>query len=594
MKGKNLLLGLSEIDPKFIAEAETENIGKGKTRSPRRMILVAAVIALCLLLVGCGVAYVLKMQNLKIGEQEVTFDVFDYDPESGEAVEYVGKTTATQQVLTLTGLKGTPGYQATQEWFEFKKAYDPNYVIMEEAEDDPTDYPKEYDGYYPYSQEMIDKINEITRKYGLRLMGEETILHGGRLFYQEAGIDRLVTPESGAEVSVESATIYDGGSMKINLFFMDMPDEIWPYRMTNSMYYSQKDCFNPYTMEIGVDSDWEEWNYTTSGGQNVLLLLSDGMGWVICDRADATIAIRILTNGENQSAQITKQQFEQVADAFDYTMEPDFGGLVISFEGVDPGDLVQTRNGCTLELKKVETDGLVANITFGLTIPEDYPLEQNGEALGVGFASGSAAPASGETAYDNGSLQEIDDGDGLPYTKQLLLTMTPERMNEDNQQESALEQGATWIFHWQDLEATYWDGERTQFETLWRIEGDWQFAVTFDEGDFRVVEMVREPVTTNVVVGWGMDGGDVYGDAVISSLELRAMSAAILCEPGSAELTDYKNQRYMTVVLEDGTEVKLQERSMAGNRIVCLLEKPVDLDTVDHVRLADGTKLSVQ
>lgn len=594
MKGQKLLIGLSEIDPKYIEEAETDTIAQRKPRRLRSVVLIAAIIALSLLLVGCGVAYVLKMQNMTIGKQEVTFDVFDYDPDSGEAVSYVGKTTATQQVLTLTGLKGTPGYQATQEWFEFKKAYDPNYAIMEAAEENPMEYPHEYDGYYPYTQEMIDKIDEITRKYDLRLMGKKTALHGGKLFYRESGIESLVTPESGAEVSVESATIFDGDSMHISLFFMDVPDDVWPYRMTNSLYYSKKDCFNPYTMEIGDESKWKEWNYTTASGQDVLLLLSDGMGWIVCDRSDATIAIRILTNGDAHMVETTDRQFEKIADAFDYAMEPDFSGLVTSFDGVDPSNLVQTQNGCTLELKKVETDGLVANITLGLTIPEDYPLERDGESLGVSFASGSITPASGEEAYDNSSLQEIDDGDGQANTKELLLSMTPERLDENNQQESALDPGSTWIFHWEDLEASYWDEELTQFETLWRIEGNWQFAITFDEGDFRVVEMVQEPVTTSVVVAWGLDGSDVYGDAVISSLELRSMSATILCEPGSAELTDHKNQRYMVVVMKDGSEVRLQERSMAINRIVCMLEKPVDLDAVDHVRLADGTILTMK
>lgn len=597
MKGKNLLIGLNHISQKYIDEAENETLSKSSVRKYlRRPLLVAAVIALSLMLVGCGVVYVLKMQNMKIGEQEVTYDVFDHDPDSGEAVAYVGKETATQQVLTLTGLKGTPGYQATQEWFEFKKAYDPDFAIMEAAEENPIEYPEEYDGYYPYTQEMIDKIDEITEKYHLRLMGKGASLHGGRLFYEESGVESLLVPGSKAEVSVESASIYDGGSMHIILFFMDMPEEEgqWPCRMTNSLFYSKKDCFNPYyTMEIGNEDNWKEWNYTTASGQDVLLLLSDGMGWIICDRADATIAIRILTNGEYHSEEITDRQFERIADSFDFSMEPDFNGLVTSFEGVDPRNPVQTQNGCTIELKSVETDGQIAYITLGLTIPEEYPLQRNGEPIGISFASGSITPSSGEEIYGGNSMQEIDDGDGLANTKDLLIYFQPARLNAEKEEESALTPGSTWMFHWEDLVAEYWGDALPQMETLWRIEGNWQFEITFDEGDFREIELLNEPVSTNVVVAWGLDGSDVYGDATISSFKLRSMSASILCEPGSAELTDYKNEKYVTVVMKDGSEVKMHPSSQTINVQIYLLEEPVDLDEVDHVRLADGTKLEI-
>lgn len=140
---------------------------------------------------------------------------------------------------------------------------------------------------------------------------------------------------------------------------------------------------------------------------------------------------------------------------------------------------------------------------------------------------------------------------------------------------------------------TYWDNETLQQETLWRIEGDWQFEITFGDEDFQEIQLIREPVSTNVVVAWGFDGADVYGDASITSFKLRSMSAAITCDPGSAELTDYKNERYVTAVMRDGAEVKLNQRSQSGENQIFLLEQPIDLDEVDHVLLADGTRLEI-
>lgn len=601
MNGKDLFLGLSYIDRKLIEEAETETLTVRKRRTLRRPLQVAALIALMLLLVGCGVVYVLKMQNMKIGEQEVTYDVFDYDPDSGEAVAYVGKNTTTQQVLTLTGLKGTPSYQATQEWFEFEKAYDPDYVIYDSLRGNYPEYPSDYDAYGPYTQEMVDKINEIAAKYDLKLLGKKMGLHGGRLFYEESGIDSLLVPGSKAEVDVESPSMYAGGSLHISLMWLTMPEEEgqWQKRLTTSLYFTKKDCFNPFTTEIGDASNWREWNYTTASGYDVLMLRSDGIGWIICDRPDATISLRVLTGDDVYSDEggtvtvdsmyMSDWQFEQVAEAIDFSMEPDFGGLVTSFEGVDPTNPVQTQNGCTIELKNAVTDGLVAYVTLGITVPEGYPLDVS--IRSNNFFSEFLVPTSGEKVYGSHTMHQLDDGDGLENTMDLVIEYIPTRETEDGKEEPAIDPGSVWMFHWEDLMATYWDSENAQEETLWRTEGDWHFEITFDEGDFREIEMVREPVSTNVVVAWGFDGSDVYGDASITSFKLRSLSAAIICDPGSAELTDYKNDRHVMVVLKDGTEVKLNQRTQRIDSLIFLTEMPINLDEVDHIRLVDGTKL---
>ena len=56
MNGQEIFLGLSYISRKYIEEAETETVsgGAGKAHRIRRPFLLAAVIALLLLLVGCG------------------------------------------------------------------------------------------------------------------------------------------------------------------------------------------------------------------------------------------------------------------------------------------------------------------------------------------------------------------------------------------------------------------------------------------------------------------------------------------------------------------------------------------------------------
>ncbi len=59
MTGQNLLIGLSYIDRKYIEESEQDfSEKKAKHLSAKKLWLIAAVIVLALLLVGCTVAYV--------------------------------------------------------------------------------------------------------------------------------------------------------------------------------------------------------------------------------------------------------------------------------------------------------------------------------------------------------------------------------------------------------------------------------------------------------------------------------------------------------------------------------------------------------
>lgn len=603
MKGKNLFVGLSDIDPKYIEEAETETIAKPSGRSIlRRPLLVAAILALMLALVGCAAVYVMKMQDMKIGDLEVTTPVFDDD------MEFQGYASGNQQVLTLTGLKGTPSYQATQEWFAFRQAYDPDYAIYNSVKDNKTEYPSDYDAYHPYTQEMVDKIEEIAEKYSLKLLGAVQSVHGGKLFCQEVGIDSLLTADSQAELVVTSASIYEGGSMLVNLMTIRMPEEEgqWSKELTTSLYYNKKDCFNPFTMEIDDSNNWREWNYTTAAGYDVLMLRSDGLGWIICDRKDATISVRVLTgrdvyssdvdgNATVDSTYMTDRQFELVADAFDFSMEPQYQGAVTSFEGVDPTNHVQTQNGCTIEVKEAVTDGLVARITLGVTVPEDVPVKVEGKTLSIRSNGGSVELQSqepGEVIVDS-SLSKKEDGDGLDNTMDMVLEYVCTRTNADGEEVPAIDPGSTLVLHWEDLAAKYWDSEKLQEETLWCMEGNWQFAITFDEGDFREMEMIQEPVTTNVVVAWTTRGEDVYGEVTITSFKLRSMSAVVKLDSVSGELTDYKNEKYVMVVLKDGSEVRLQERSGGIHGLTFLLDEPIALDEVAYVRLADGTRLEM-
>lgn len=70
MTGKDLLTAMSGIDGRYIEEAAPA--AAPKTRSLRRPLLVAAAIAAALLLVGCGIVYALRLQDMSIGKASYT------------------------------------------------------------------------------------------------------------------------------------------------------------------------------------------------------------------------------------------------------------------------------------------------------------------------------------------------------------------------------------------------------------------------------------------------------------------------------------------------------------------------------------------
>ena len=158
MNGKDLFLGMNYVNAEFVDEAEavTELKGEKRILSLRRSVLIAALIAMLLMLVGCAVVYMLSMKEIHIGQQQAYQDVFEYDPESGQAVAYLGQEAVTEDVLTLAGIQGSRNYQAAQEWFAFKQAYDPNGEIKASVWKNLPEFPEEYAYYDIYTQEMKD------------------------------------------------------------------------------------------------------------------------------------------------------------------------------------------------------------------------------------------------------------------------------------------------------------------------------------------------------------------------------------------------------------------------------------------------------
>ena len=110
MTAMDLLETIGSIKDQYVLEADSSAHSQ-KHISIRRTLLIAAVIALMLLLVGCAVVYILRMQNLKVGEYSFYVPT-EYD-ENGNVIP-----VETQEPITLLSLQGT-NMEALAEWLAF-------------------------------------------------------------------------------------------------------------------------------------------------------------------------------------------------------------------------------------------------------------------------------------------------------------------------------------------------------------------------------------------------------------------------------------------------------------------------------------------
>lgn len=319
MTGKDLLTAMSGIDGRYIEEAAPAAVPK--TRSLRRPLLVAAAIAAALLLVGCGIVYALRLQDMSIGKATYT-QRFD---DKGKAIDPVEKSL---DIITPYGRSGDAIQQALKEWYEFQESYDPDYLLATNEPDIPG-IPNQYEYTYScYTQEMVDKVDEIAAKYDLKLL-EEWIpfqRYQSDIFLEETGIQSLLLPDSGAQITGMAGMLYPpyNFSMEFNLVTENAGT------LMTSYGYARKDYF-PRAFPGGMDIDaYEQWDHTTPGGTKLLLALSGkGQGEIIAEQENAMIMISIDGNRATShtaypdaSEVMTKAELESIADQFDYSVQP--------------------------------------------------------------------------------------------------------------------------------------------------------------------------------------------------------------------------------------------------------------------------------
>lgn len=596
MKGKDLLESMCYVNSKYIEEAENIQLrSQAPVRTFRRPLLIAALIGMMLMLVGCAVVYVLRMQDVKIGEATATRD---YRLVDGTYVE--DPHEVSENILTLAGLKGTNAYQACADFYVFKEEYTRN---MEDRMTAGT-LPEGFFENDTYGKAMTAKAEELAQQYGLKLEGEYLDFRTTRNLCDALGIQRFTKDSEEISTSIRGGSCYEHGNFYL-YFSFDFPDDRGYEVLSTSGYlrWNRTDCFSQDYVALVDSGDWIERNYTTASGSEVLILQSPTQerGYILCDRGHALMSLQLDVNIELLSEEngvvsaeyqhMTDHQIELVADAVDFTVQPRVPTQedVANQAGISQS---ATQNGWTVTLKSVETDGYVAQVRLGVTAPEDAKLPEEGNII-FGNRTGDFSPASGSFSGYGGTIDHLEDGDGLSNTFDLLMEY--DRTSEDATPYAA---GTTWNLHIVDFMESWWDDANARLVENTLVEGEWLFPITFDEtnGDYREVELLSDPIQATACYGWGEDGTDALEEFTLTSFKLRKFSCGLQWDRipnyhgtenfgdsadffGFADQTGYHRA---LIVMKDGTEISLPFRHQA-----------IDLDLVSHVILADGTILPV-
>lgn len=309
MKTMKLLLALGYVKDSYILDAEAFRRGKSRKKAAplpsRRLWLIAAVVALSLVLVGCAIAYALSLQDMAFGEKEQ---------------EYFDGSTQTVTLLSIQGVEGTPGYQATKEWYDWLATYDTDMAVYHSEEAFSEDFGEEYWDYNLYSREMKDKLDEICQKYGLELLGKCYTDPDVAAACGALGISGVFRPGISTETDWDPMNYYANGAFRLegHVTLPGQIDRIVTFRCHKTSAFS--DLYE----SVSAGEDCQEWTYTTSYGVEVLMVLdygtARGNALMYAERGDY---VYLLTISEFEDAPLPDRAgLEAYAECFDFSVAP--------------------------------------------------------------------------------------------------------------------------------------------------------------------------------------------------------------------------------------------------------------------------------
>ena len=261
----------------------------------------------------------------------------------------------------------------------------------------------------------------------------------------------------------------------------------------------------------------------------------------------------------------------------------------------------QIHNGWSLELKSVMSDSNAVYAIVGITAPADVTEDELRSLWpDMDFYDKDRKPVGSWGVKLHIGM------DGNERSADLVFELNPADWNSGNTWTLRVNRLSKMVhdraYEQELLDTKYAGQENIMFtdEEAARIhqriilaEGPWEFSIDLSRADHTVLELITTPVTAQTCCGFTDDGADLFEDVTIISFELSALSATIHidCNDYAPDFTPGGRKIY--VVMTDGNRIELIPDWGSTSQQHFTAESPIILDEVDHVLLADGTKIMV-
>ena len=355
-----------------------------KKRTPaKRIWLIAAVITALAILAGC-VAYVLNLNDLILFEK--TYE------------DYTTGETEPRVILSLQGAAGSDGYMACREWEVWRQNYDQEYELY--SEEACTAFPIEYQMEHVYTQEMKDKLDEICEKYDVELMGRQYRDTENQFILDALQISGVCRENDSAEAEEYIRYFYANGSFVAECT-ITLEEDLWDTPIHMEFICYRENAFTSTYLPVVNFEKYEQWNYTTAGGDTVLLAIGPEKAMIFTE-SDHWFITAVYYKITEEDLVMDKPALEAVAEVFDYSVSPS----APNEECLAEADArIEAESDEHAQQQQALAEGFTAIEVFGAASYETrvrYCLERHPEADKMGYA-----------------LQDLD-GDGKP---ELLLGM---------------------------------------------------------------------------------------------------------------------------------------------------------------------------
>ena len=211
--------------------------------------------------------------------------------------------------ITLAGLAGSPEFLAAREWLEFTAEHDMDGALLAQVGEGSTGLDPRFDLYMVYTQEMANKLDEITARHGLALHTSVESLHGGELL--EARLGGALLPDG---YEMFSGYIYPSNSFFLEGYAYFGEGRGVSFQLMNA----RRGYFSEVVLHIGDAEQFDSWRFT-AGRQPLLLALGPQKSLVLADTGRSFVTINVLGGSACEHA-VTRADLEAFAEGFDFAL----------------------------------------------------------------------------------------------------------------------------------------------------------------------------------------------------------------------------------------------------------------------------------